>query len=136
MGRIDALELITVLGFLVEGTYQEFVELIFNHFAFNGEGVIYMDEFFYYFDCFFRGLTKITYNENQKINSENSKYGKSIRLYAKNLEEFCNSIFLKKAFLHKEEFILNMTEKKSIVIENLIMFKQRISINYKINSNI
>ena len=60
LGRIDSMELLTVLAFSAKGNFSQLMENIVLVFGFESEGDITKDEYHFFLDCLFRGIMKLT----------------------------------------------------------------------------
>ncbi len=122
MGRIDAYEILSVISIFVEGTFEQFVEQIFENFSFNGWKTIRKDEMIYFIDGIFRGLSKVCV-PIKDLGRE--KPGVSWRLIPKDVEEFVNMLFMGKPFLDREEFFVNFTQINLPIVEFLKKIKNQ-----------
>lgn len=101
IGRIDAYEFITPVLLVSSGEMSKFWECVIENFGIEQEGSISSDEFFYFIDSLFRGLSKILV---KKDDDPKDFKPRNMRLNCYDISEINKKIFVEETeFVNKED---------------------------------
>ncbi|KAL4438280.1 hypothetical protein ABPG74_009703 [Tetrahymena malaccensis] len=109
ISRIDSCELFSVMTFIAKGDYETTITNISLVFGFKNPQCLTKDEFFFFLDSFFRGISKILLLKNKKDYTEQDV---NKRLNSEDIKEITDKVYGNKINFTNKDFAREFMKSK------------------------